>query len=53
MEESKEHVCTCGGACKEKFVKVEKKNNDTETQFFWVSLRIFEAYRQARNCINY
>jgi hypothetical protein len=28
MEESEEHVCTCGGACKEKFVKVEKKNKD-------------------------
>jgi hypothetical protein len=30
MEDEQEHVCTCGGACKEKFVKVEKKNKDEE-----------------------
>jgi hypothetical protein len=30
MAENEKHVCTCGGACKEKFVKVEKKNKDNE-----------------------
>ena len=30
MDDEKQHVCTCGGACKEKFVKVEKKNEDTK-----------------------
>jgi hypothetical protein len=29
MENEEDHVCTCGGACKEKFVKVENKNKDT------------------------
>jgi hypothetical protein len=28
MEDNENHECTCGGACKEKFVKVEKKNKD-------------------------
>lgn len=30
MEDEEDHVCTCGGACKEKFVEVEKKNKDTK-----------------------
>jgi hypothetical protein len=29
MENEEDHVCTCGGACKEKFVKVEKENKVT------------------------
>lgn len=28
MTENEKHECTCGGACKEKYVKVEKKDKD-------------------------
>jgi hypothetical protein len=30
MAENEEHECTCGGACKEKLVKVEEKNQDSK-----------------------
>ncbi len=29
MADDEEHVCTCGGACKEKFVKVDKKDKES------------------------
>jgi hypothetical protein len=30
MADNEKHECACGGACKEKFVKVEKKNKDNK-----------------------
>jgi hypothetical protein len=30
MKVDENHVCTCGGACKEKFVKIKDKNKDTD-----------------------
>lgn len=41
MEDEETHVCTCGGACKEKFVKVENKNKETKDQVFLILTNLF------------
>lgn len=31
MADNEKHECSCGGACRERFVKVEKKNEEKDS----------------------